>query len=286
MYTLKRVLREGNSGILGSFDMYIIPNANPDGYEYSHNSNRMWRKNRRVTRRTRNTQQDSNLSPETKQFWQQFPGYPGQQQFGGWQQGASNQWAGFGSQKRPASPGVDDKCKGVDPNRNFDVAFGGAGTSGNDCEDIYRGTHGFSEAESSAIRDVILQTQSSGRKIATYISVHAYSQYWMFPYGYTKSRAKDYNDLKTISKIAVDSLSQSYGTRFTYGPINEVIYKAAGSSVDWAYDKGGVKYSFALELRDKGRYGFILPPAQIEPTCVETFAGLQALVNELKNRPY
>ena len=75
--------------------------------------------------------------------------------------------------------------------------------------------------------------------------------------------------------------SSGYGTQYRYGPIAEVIYQAAGSSVDWAYAKENVKYSYALELRDTGRHGFLLPAAQIGPTCTETYAGLKAMVNEM-----
>ena len=57
---------------------------------------------------------------------------------------------------------------------------------------------------------------------------------------------------------------------------------AAGGSEDWTYGKLGVKYSFSVELRDTGRYGFLLPPDQIIPTGEETFEGLKALVHAMK----
>ena len=57
---------------------------------------------------------------------------------------------------------------------------------------------------------------------------------------------------------------------------------AAGGSEDWTYGELGVKYSFSVELRDTGRYGFLLPPDQIIPTGEETFEGLKALVNSMK----
>ena len=62
-----------------------------------------------------------------------------------------------------------------------------------------------------------------------------------------------------IMRNATEALASVYGTRFKYGPISEVIYIAAGSSVDWAYENAGIKYSFGLELRDSGRMGFMLP---------------------------
>ena len=36
--------------------------------------------------------------------------------------------------------------------------------------------------------------------------------------------------------------------------------------MDWALGELGIPYSLAMELRDTGSYGFILPPSQIIPT--------------------
>ncbi len=85
----------------------------------------------------------------------------------------------------------------------------------------------------------------------------------------------------SLGQVATSALRSQYGTSYRYGPINEVIYQAAGSSVDWAYAVEGVKYSYALELRDTGRHGFLLPVDQIAPTNAETYAGLTAMVEEM-----
>jgi hypothetical protein len=53
------------------------------------------------------------------------------------------------------------------------------------------------------------------------------------------------------------------GTEFGYGPICSTIYTVTGSAVDYAYDVMGIKYVYTAELRDKGTYGFLLPPDQI-----------------------
>ncbi len=58
---------------------------------------------------------------------------------------------------------------------------------------------------------------------------------------------------------------------------------AAGSSCDHAYDVEGVLHAYALELRDTGRYGFLLPASQIAPTATETFNGLKAMAQEILN---
>ena len=57
---------------------------------------------------------------------------------------------------------------------------------------------------------------------------------------------------------------------------------AAGSSADWAYAGAKIKYSFAVELRDTGRQGFMLSNTQIIPTAEENFAGIKALANLIR----
>lgn len=39
--------RDAHRAWLDNVDLYVLPLANPDGYEYSHAGDRMWRKNRR-----------------------------------------------------------------------------------------------------------------------------------------------------------------------------------------------------------------------------------------------
>lgn len=58
---------------------------------------------------------------------------------------------------------------------------------------------------------------------------------------------------------------------------------AAGSSTDWAYAGANIKYSFAIELRDTGRQGFMLSNSQILPTAEENFAGIKAIVKIIQD---
>ncbi len=60
---------------------------------------------------------------------------------------------------------------------------------------------------------------------------------------------------------------------------------AAGGSDDWAYDLG-VKYSYTFELRDEGRYGFLLPESQIKPTCEETMLAVKYIASHVLNNLY
>jgi len=61
--------------------------------------------------------------------------------------------------------------------------------------------------------------------------------------------------------------------------------QASGGTIDWTYDQG-IKYSYTFELRDTGRYGFILPANQIVPTAEETWLALMAIMEHTKNNPY
>lgn len=56
--------------------------------------------------------------------------------------------------------------------------------------------------------------------------------------------------------------------------------------MSWA-KASGVKYSYTLELRDKGHYGFVLPPHLIMPTAREAWDGIKAAVTMLiqKGKP-
>ena len=369
MFTIGKLLEQGANGPLASFNFYMVPVANPDGYEYTWNTNRMWRKNRRPSgsvfakagapdatveaespvvqveavgvlareaidvkedakeqvavkanvlsdeesnNSLESTEQedDSSASVSLKQFWpgsfypqQQQPLYPQYPQLGSPGVGAgypASQGAGYpttqgtgyppsqGSGFPQAGQGAGNvgsgnpKCSGVDPNRNFPAKWAEVGSSNSICQDTFHGPQPFSEAESIAIRDAVRAIMASGSPLVSFVSVHAYSQFWMSPYGFKKGKSPDHADHERVMGQAVRALQSKYGTQFKYGPINKVIYQASGSSVDWAYDNEGIKYSFALELRDTGRYGFLLPADQITPTNEETWAGLVAMVNAIK----
>ena len=56
------------------------------------------------------------------------------------------------------------------------------------------------------------------------------------------------------------------------GCIPCLLYVASGGSLDWTLGELGIPYSYGMELRDTGVYGFLLPPDQIIPTGEEAWA--------------
>ncbi|XP_067849542.1 carboxypeptidase B2 [Heptranchias perlo] len=204
--------------ILNSFEIYILPVWNVDGYEYTWTTNRFWRKNR------------------------------------------SNHNKG--------------RCIGTDLNRNWDVSWCGNGASKDPCSETYCGRYPESEPEVNAVATFIRQRSNH---IKCYISIHSYSQIIMFPYSYKMSRSKDHDELNYVAWTAATALRSVHGTSYSYGNSAKTIYLSSGCSDDWAYDLG-IKYSFTFELRDTGKYGFLLPPYLIKPTCEEATAAVSKIL--------
>ena len=63
-----------------------------------------------------------------------------------------------------------------------------------------------------------------------------------------------------------------HGKNYEVGCIPCLLYIASGSSADWARGEAGIPYTYSIELRDTGTYGFLLPPRQIIPTGEEIVA--------------
>uniref|UniRef100_A0A8C5GA82 Carboxypeptidase A1 n=1 Tax=Gouania willdenowi TaxID=441366 RepID=A0A8C5GA82_GOUWI len=213
------------TAILNNMDIFLEIVTNPDGFYYTHSSNRMWRKTRK--------------------------------------------------------PNRGSNCVGVDPNRNWDAGFGAPGASNNPCSETYRGPSAHSESEVRSIVDFV----KSHRNFKAFVSIHSYSQMLLYPYGYTRTPAKDQAELHSLARKAISDLATLYGTRYRYGSIINTIYQASGGTIDWTYNQG-IKYSYTFELRDTGRYGFILPANQIIPTAKETWLALMAIMDHTNKNPY
>ncbi|EDO43305.1 predicted protein, partial [Nematostella vectensis] len=193
-------------------------------------------------------------------------------------------WTGNRMWRKTRKPNIQSwwgqkTCYGTDPNRNWGYKWGLPGASSNPCSDTFRGKTAQSEVE---VDNVAKFLKGLGPRVKGYMDIHAYSQFWMIPWGYTTANAKDHKELMRVSKIGVDAIRQTYGTAYRYGSSSNIIYKNSGSSKDYTYGHLNIKYSFALELRDTGRYGFLLPPGQILPTALETFNGIIAMAKAME----
>ncbi|XP_037597070.1 carboxypeptidase B2 [Cebus imitator] len=145
------------------------------------------------------------------------------------------------------------------------------GASSVSCSEVYCGLYPESEPEVKAVASFLRRNIN---RIKAYISMHSYAQHIVFPYSYNRSKTKDHEELSLVASEAVRAIAKiSKNTMYTHGSGSETLYLAPGGADDWLYDLG-IKYSFTIELRDKGRYGFLLPERYIKPTCREAFAAV------------
>jgi len=152
---------------------------------------------------------------------------------------------------------------GVDLNRNWDEHWGGEGSSKTPSSDTYCGKSPFSEPESRALSDYI----NSFDNIIGAIDFHSYSQLILRPYGWTRANSPDEQSLKLIGDGVHYTIAEVYGT--DYESIKGIdLYVTTGTASDWFYQEG-IWGAYCIELRDTGRYGFVLPPNQIIPTGEE-----------------
>ncbi|ATY65742.1 carboxypeptidase A1 precursor [Cordyceps militaris] len=174
-------------------------------------------------------------------------------------------------------------CLGHDINRNWPYKWDlSGGASDNPCAEDFRGISAGDAPETKSL-SAFLQRIKSAQGLKLYIDYHSYSQLFMTPYGYSCSALPANNaELQSLAKGAVDAMYKVYGTSFRYGPICTTIYPATGSSVDYVADVVKGDYTFTAELRDTGRYGFVLPPDQIRPSGEEAFAGVAYLLSAMK----
>jgi len=195
---------------------YIIPVTNPDGYEYTHTNDRMWRKT---------------VQPHS--YW----------------------------------------CKGADPNRNWDAAWGTTGISRNPCSDIYPGPNPWSEPETRSLSQTIMSLKD---ELKGFISFHSFSQLWLTPWAYTTKYPADHKELMDVANEATRRLMAVHNQRWKVGPPSHILYEASGGAYDWAKMKAGIKFAYTLECRPNTmRPGFMLPASGIIPSGEETWAGVK-----------
>jgi len=210
--------------VANSVDWYIVVVANPDGFVFSHESTRLWRK----TRRPQGT------------------------------------------------------CIGTDANRNFDFFWMTIGASDNPCSDTYAGPAPFSDPETAAMRD--FYGTIAPRVRLFFLSIHAFGQYILYPYGYTTSPSNNNANLMSVGNAAATAIRNISGTDYLVGIGSVVLYPTSGSTIDWAFGVHNTRLSFVFEVRPirGSNNGFLLPPNQIIPCSVELWSGIKAMVAQAR----
>jgi murein tripeptide amidase MpaA len=221
--------------LVDNIEFIVVPSLNPDGYEYTHQKNRLWRKNR------------------------------------------------GGGEKN-----LQESCKGVDLNRNWDDHWGQQGCSHNPCSEVYAGSGAFSEKETQVARDFLLQiTQKEGKNLRGAIDWHSYSQIVLRPYDWAKPYERVPQNEQQLLQLG-QKMADLMSTKVKYSTEHaSELYRVAGSSMAWQYSvptKGGA--AFTIELRDKGDHGFVLPASLIQPTAEEAWPAVQHFAETLVDNKF
>ncbi|CAL1710857.1 unnamed protein product [Somion occarium] len=187
--------------------------------------------------------------------------------------------------------GADEKCVGIDMNRNwgykwkptarFPLWFEASGKKKkpprvptDPCSHWYPGHRAFESPEVNNIANYITILP----RLQAFVELRSYGQMISTPYSYTCKRIpKDAEDQIEAAMGAVKAIKSVHGTPFTTGRLCENLYKANGNVVDYMFARAGIKYVYAAHLRDTGTYGFSLPPEWIRPVGEETVHMIKSL---------
>lgn len=151
---------------------------------------------------------------------------------------------------------------GIDLNRNYGYMWGidDIGSSVDPNSETYRGTAGFSEAETQNIRDFVI-----AHNFKLVMNYHAYRNGILFPWGYTGTElAPDDSTFRIFCRAL------THENQYTFGNVSAVLnYLSNGGSDDWYYGEQTVKpkiFSFTPEV-GLNNDGFWPAPERIIPLC-------------------
>ncbi len=125
-----------------------------------------------------------------------------------------------------------DGTYGVDLNRNYGYEWGydNSGSSPYTSDETYRGTAGFSEPETQAMRDFC-----NAHEFAVAFNYHSYGNLLIYPWGYDTIYSPDHDTFVSMTDVMVGWSGYSPGTAW------ELLYPVNGSSDDWMYGEQGTK---------------------------------------------
>lgn len=229
--------------LLDVFNFHFISSPNPDGYVYTWETDRYWYKNRQT------------LAPHLG-------------------------------------------CKGLDMNRNWGHKWHHEPVEGafkpdvpvHPCTHWYPGNRPFQSPEVNGVANYVATLPD----LIGFLDLRSYGQMSEYlrgplsplmltalvstPYSYScKRQPKDIEDLTEAAYGAAQAIKAAHGVHFDAGRVCDNLYEAPGNILDWMYSRAGVKYSYAVHLRDTGTYGFSLPPKYIRPVGEETAGMLHYL---------
>jgi len=162
---------------------------------------------------------------------------------------------------------TSDSTFGVDINRNYGPEeFWNAQNNGSSIDprnDLYRGPYHFSEPETQAIRDFMLE-----RNFRLALNYHSHGNYLIYPYHALSRETADSLLFRALSRELSESNQFSFGTS-----TQTVRYAARGASDDWMYVKDGKSNKTIAITPEIGtiKDNFYPPPERISELIKDCF---------------
>ena len=246
----------GVTKFLNHFDVVLVPTLNPDGYVYTWEEDRLWRKNRQSTPLPFCHGIDLDRAFDFA-------------------------WDGAATRDNPCS----ESYAGATPFAAIE-AKALADWARNETESnnvfftAFLDLHSYSQqvlypysyscqAFPPSLEDLeeVATDIAKGFRLANgyYYGVSSACE------GSTASSTDPSTSLKSNTDPAASSRKQ----------VQPRVTPSGGSALDWFYQALRVKYSYQVKLRDTGSYGFLLPKTNIVPTGQEGFGAVMALARYL-----
>lgn len=172
---------------------------------------------------------------------------------------------------------IADICLGVDLNRNFDI-FWSTASSSSVCSDTFHGRSGFSEPETTIIREILDQY---AYRMGLFLDIHSFGSWILFGYGngVFPSNALIINLVGVQMAQAIDAVKADFNSNYVVGNVAMILYEASGSAMDYAMSRGvPLAYTFELpgfRLGGGSALGFLVDPNFIEQAGFETWQGIK-----------
>jgi len=184
----------------------------------------------------------------------------------------------------PPASAPNQTCLGRDINRNWEAGWDSnpLGASTNPCSQTYKGAAPADAPENKAL-DTHMRSVRDKAGIKLYIDWHSYGQYILSPFGYKETLyapelGKWTKAAAMVSETIRDSDGGANGGKtYTFGPSGATLYTTTGAAPDHVYTVGRAEFSYTIELRDTGNFGFVLPATEIRPAAKENWAGQKVL---------
>lgn len=231
----------GVTKFLDTYDVVIIPTLNPDGYAYTWETDRLWRKNRQNT---------------TLPFCK---GVDLDRAFG-------YEWDGATSKDNPCSETfAGDEAFSASEARHF-AQWARNQTNEKTVQFVsFLDFHSYSQ-------QILYPYSYSCREMPP--NLEDLQEVAM---GLAKGFRMTNNHIYSVSSACEGSVTASKDPI----KIQSRMDIGGGSALDWFYHELSVKFSYQIKLRDTGSYGFLLPKGNIVPTGQESFNGILNLAKFL-----